>query len=150
MNKSNLFTAAQFKNLISFLEKNANVDFVNVDLNDDSFISKLDWQKFKGKKEDVLSILMAYQRLKKIASNVSDQSLFELLKDGIHSVLQIAAISKGEFLKNYATFFKKEPITVEQFYSQALAIRAKIVIQYVKTKQASEPHLNKARINMNA
>ena len=150
MTENNPFSEAQLKNLSSFLEKNKNVEFAHADLSNADVVAGFDWQKLKNQQEEILDALLAYQRLKKIMPELSQNTVLALLKVGIHSALQIAALPKVRFLHEYAALFEKDPAVVEQFYNQALAIRTQILLQYMEVKQANEPHVSVARIQRNA
>jgi hypothetical protein len=146
MVENNPVSELQLKNLSSFLEKNQHIEFTNADLNNAGVVEGFDWQKLKNQKEEVLDALQAYQRLKKIMPELSQNTAIALLKAGIHSALQIAALPKIKFLHEYAALFGENPAAVEQFYNQALAIRTQILLQYMEVKQANEPHLSTAKI----
>lgn len=149
MIENNPFSEAQLKNLSSFIASNKNVEFVHADLSNADVVGGFDWQKLKDQKKEVLDILRAYQRLKKIMPELSYNTTLALLKAGIHSALQIAAFPRVKFLNDYAALFGEEPAMVEKFYNQALAIRTQILLQYMDIKQANEPHVSAARIQRN-
>lgn len=94
MTENNLFSGARIKNLSSFLEQNKNIDIVSADLSNTEVIAGFDWQKLAKQKEETLEILRVYQRLKKIMPELSPGAALALLKAGIHSALQIAALPK--------------------------------------------------------
>lgn len=146
MVENNPVSEPQLKNLTSFLEKNQHINFAHADLSNPEVVAGFDWQKFKNQKEEVLDALRAYQRLKKIMPELSQNTAIALLKAGIHSALQIAALPKIKFLHDYAPLFGENPEAIEQFYNQALAIRTQILLQYMEVKQANEPHASTAKI----
>ncbi len=146
MAENNLFSEAQFKNLSSFLEQNQHIDIAHADLNDAEVLAGFDWQKLAKQKDTTVEILQAYQRLKKIMPELGHTATLALLKAGLHSALQIAALPKIKFLHEYANLFGGEPAVIEQFYNNALAIRTQVLLQYMEVKQANEPHLSTAKI----
>lgn len=146
MAENNPFSETQIKSLNSFLQNNPNADLVHANLDDANVVGGLDWQKLKTSKDEVLDILRAYQRLKKIMPELDQNTALALLKAGIHSALQIAALPKARFLHDYAALFGNDPAIIERFYNQALAVRTQILLQYMEVKQANEPHVRTARI----
>lgn len=146
MAENNPFSETQIKSLNSFLQNNPNADLVHANLDDANVVGGLDWQKLKTSKDEVLDILRAYQRLKKIMPELDQNTALALLKAGIHSALQIAALPKARFLHDYAALFGNDPAVIERFYNQALAVRTQILLQYMEVKQANEPHVRTARI----
>lgn len=146
MAENNLFSDAQFKNLSSFLEQNPHIEIAYIDLNDAEVLAGFDWQKLAKQKDGILEILRAYQRVKKIMPELGHTTVLALLKAGLHSALQIAALPKIKFLREYAAVFGSDPAVIEQFYNNALAIRTQVLLQYMEVKQANEPHLSAAKI----
>lgn len=144
-------TSTSFKEEdISALKKmvlmNAAVDFKNIAIQDGVVLSALKWPEDAGNRTKMILVLKAYQRLLRIIPGSRRRLAFELLKLNFHSAVQIASLSKREFVDQTETVFKKYPALVEGIYNNAVAKRGQVVVQYMDILQNNEPHVKAARV----
>jgi len=134
-------------NLKSFLEQNRSIDFKKFNLLDEVNTANLNWLAFDDIREKLLAHLKGYQRLIRIIPEEKEEAAFLLLKNGIHSALQICSMSRKEYMNNVSTGFSGDLKTAEKIYGNALEKRGIILLQYMNMLQKNEPHITAARFN---
>jgi len=134
-------------NLKSFLEQNRSIDFKKFNLLDEVNTANLNWSAFDDIREKLLAHLKGYQRLIRIIPEEKEEAAFLLLKNGIHSALQICSMSRKEYMNNVSTGFSGDLKTAEKIYGNALEKRGIILLQYMNMLQKNEPHITAARFN---
>lgn len=84
-------------------------------------------------------MVKAYQRLVRLLGQNDAKVIKALLKQNIHSAVQVAAIPRQQFMQQFAGIFKDEAL-MKQVYTRAMAMRSKVLIKYMNVIQNSEPH----------
>lgn len=134
-------------NLIKFLEQNQNVDFLVFNLQDEENVSRLNFKNFKRKQEEIIFQLKAFQRLLRIIPDNNFEAALLLMKAGIHSALQVAAMARKDFMRKCAGIFDDNAKLADVIYKNSLDKRSTILIQYMNMLQNGEPHISSARFN---
>lgn len=140
------------KKLSNFLRKNRAVDFRRANLQHKQAIEKYNWGVSGKEKANLISLLKAYQRILRVLPNDSDQVdtvaiAKALLKNGIHSALQIADMPKRIFIKDYLKCFAGDADLAERTYKRAVVSRKQVTLKYTNRLQQLELHARAAGLN---
>lgn len=136
---------ASTDNLLKFLEQNTGVDFVSFNLLDEEKLASLNFKNLKRKLAEVTFQLKAYQRLLRIIPEHDHAIAISLMQQGLHSALQIAAMTRRDFLSRCKGVLDEKQ--ADAIYQNALTKRSSILVQYMNTMQNKEPHITSARFN---
>jgi hypothetical protein len=136
---------AKTDDLIKFLGQNRDVDFRVFDLQDEENLGRLNFTNFKRKLDEINFLIKAYQRLIRIIPDNDQQTALSLMRLGIHSSLQIAAMTRKDFMKKCLVALEES--LADTIYHNALAKRSAILVQYMNMLQNREPHISAARFN---
>lgn len=130
------------KELNKFLKQNKGIDIGAVNLLKLNVVDSLNWAGIESR-DATLSKLKGYQRLYKAVPETKrkHQIISGLLKKGIHSSTQIAALPRKHFLSNFANLFKNEKLAKET-YSNAVAVRTNILLHFMENVQNHETQAN--------
>ncbi len=131
--------------LQKFLAQNPKVSMAELDLQSVEQVDALAWKGFSKQKSEILTQLKGYQRLSKIDTKQPPTVLLHLLREGIHSALQIASMPLPTFLLRHTAPFDGDKQRAEAYYHRAEAVRSRIVIQYMAIKQGHEPHFRSTK-----
>ena len=129
-----------FTKLDKLIRQNQNVDFRTANFLNAKTVEALNWKGIKTEDQDqVLQQVKAYQRLVRLLAEDNPKIIMELLKRNLHSAVQIAAIPKSRFMKEFREVFKDEAL-MEQVYARALAIRSQVLLKYMNIVQNKQLH----------
>lgn len=126
---------AQF---LTFLEQNPNINFSSTNWNDDEIISEMNWKGLTKQKDSIIKLAQAYQRLQQLLPPEKRELILSLLKENINSAIQIASIPKAKFFDTYASLFGGDIQLLESFYSKAMAVRTRLLLQHMQKVQNSK------------
>jgi hypothetical protein len=129
-----------------FMDQNRSSDFLRTDLLSDAGASKLDFTSFEDQKDEFLALAKAYQRLLRIVPEQNRDVALALLGKGIHSALQIAQMTRKDFLGKVVSVLGDEKLA-DDIYQNALKKRGVILLQYLDVYQNNEPHIKAARFS---
>lgn len=133
--------------LTEFLDLNRGVDFQFFNLQDEAVINGLNFENLAEQKTELISLLKAFQRLIRIIPEKNRDAALALMKEGVHSALQIAAMTRRDFMGRFAGLFNDNGALADAIYKNALKKRSMILIQYMNILQNGEPHISAARFN---
>ena len=133
--------------LKQFLDQNRGVDFQFFDLRDEVSINGLNFENLTDQKTELISLLKGFQRLIRIIPEKNRDAALLLMKQGVHSALQIAAMTRRDFLGKYAGLFNDNEVLADAIYKSALKKRSMILVQYMNILQNGEPHISAARFS---
>lgn len=133
--------------LKQFLDQNRNVDFQFFNLQDEESINWLSFENLEEQKTELISLLKAFQRLIRIIPERNRDAALSLMNEGVHSTLQIAAMTRKAFMGRFANLFNDNGALADAIYKNALKKRSMILIQYMNILQNKEPHISAARFN---
>lgn len=122
----------KFAYLDQWITQNKKVNLRTVVLKESADLDKLNWKNLEQVKPEVIQELKAYQRLMKILPEKNHKLIMKLLDVNIHSAIQVASMSKQEFLTSYSKIFNSKKITAEMFYNRSLAIKTKLMLNHVR------------------
>jgi hypothetical protein len=132
--------------LVRFMDQNQSSDFLRADLYSDADTSRLDFTSFDGRKDELLTHLRAYQRMLRIVPEHNRDVALAVLGQGIHSALQIAQMTRRDFLGKVVSVLGDEKLA-DDIYQNALRKRGVILLQYLDVYQNNEPHIKAARFS---
>ena len=132
------------EDLTKFIEQNKKVNFVIFDLNSQANVDKLNFSNLK-KKEQLLPLIKAYQRILRVLPDKNKAPALALLKEGIHSALQIAAMTRKDFLGKCSLLFGDDCELAGKIYRNALNKKSLLLVQHMNALQNNEPHISAAR-----
>ena len=135
------------EHLIKFLDQNEGVDFLLMNFQDEDNISTLNFKNLKRKQAEIIVQIKGLQRLIRIIPENDLEVALSLMQAGIHSALQIAAMTRKEFMGKCAGLFDNNDELSDAIYKNALAKRSAILIQYMNLLHNGEPHMASARFN---
>ena len=138
---------SQLKKLEKVLEQNTRVNFKTIDLNSEENINRLNWKSSAKDRDEMISMLLAYQRVLRFFPGDERAKIFSLIKNGLHSAVRIGSMSKLDFLKEWAAVYPGENSLGLQIYQNALKKRSRILLQYMDDHQNNEPHIKQTKIN---
>lgn len=128
----------------AFLASNPSLKFQAANLFDESVISKLQWPAGINPSEALFE-LRAIQALSRLTG---DQKAVEsLYQTGMHSALQITAISQDQFLNTYGEHFTGGKAAAKQCYQTAMARRTKLSLTYMAIRQHTQAHYRATRFD---
>ena len=128
------------------LKQNTALDFKVINLNGESEIKTVKSKGIKDK-DALIKTLKAYQRLLRIVPDNDTATAVNLLKHNIHSAVQIASLSKREFVALFTKKIKGKQEQAEVIYQNALTRRSNILVRYMNVMQNNEPHIKAAKFN---
>ena len=121
---------------LTFLEKwikqNKKVDLQTVKLNDPASLETFKWTGLESEKDLVTKQLKAYQRIMNILPKKNHALAMSLLRENIHSAIQIASVPKQTWLDKYAKLFNRKSIDAEAFYDAAVAIKSRLLLKHLQ------------------
>jgi len=123
---------ARFAHLQKWLTQNKKIDLRTAKINDASSIDAMNWKSLENFQSQIIPQLKAYQRLSKILPEPNPKLILELLQVNIHSAIQVASMSKQNFISTYSHLFSSKKLTAEMFYNNALAIKTKLLLKHVQ------------------
>lgn len=135
------------EHLIKFLDQNKGVDFLLMNLQDEENINALNFKNLKRKQAEIIVQIKALQRLIRIIPENDQAVALSLMQAGIHSALQIAAMTRKDFMGKCSVLLSDNDDLSDAIYKNALAKRSAILIQYMNLLQNGEPHMASARFN---
>lgn len=133
--------------LKQFLDQNRGVDFQFFDLRDEVNINGLNFENLTDRKTELISLLKGFQRLVRIIPEKNRDAALLFMKQGVHSALQIAAMTRRDFMGTYAGLFNDNGEMADAIYKNALKKRSMILVQYMNILQNGEPHISAARFS---
>jgi hypothetical protein len=133
--------------LVKFLDQNQDVDFLVFNLQDEEHLGRLNFESFTKKKPEIVFLIKAFQRLIRIIPEKNREAALALMKEGMHSALQIAAMTRKDFMGKFADMFHDNGKLADAIYKSALEKRSMILIQYMNILQNGEPHISAARFS---
>lgn len=133
-------------NFVRFLDQNGATDFQQVNLLSDEETASLNFESFSDKKDEILELAKGYQRLLRIIPRQDREAALTLLSHEIHSALQIAKMTRKDFMGRFAILLKDEQLA-DAIYQNALKKRGVILLQYLDVYQNNEPHIKAARFS---
>ena len=139
-------TKEDFQNtdsLVLFLKQNQSIDFLTFNLQDEDNLIKLNFKNLESQQIEIIFQIKAYQRLIRIIPENDTEIALTLMQQGIHSALQIAAMTRKDFMKKCLGVLDEK--LADTIYHNALAKRSTIVVQYMNLLQNREPHISSAR-----
>lgn len=136
----------QLGQLASFLTRNKDLNLATINLKDEGIAEGLPWQT-SDNRPSILTQLQSYQRLSKLLPKQNDQLIIQLLDDGMTSALNIAEFSKEKFVEKYGPRFEKHGFDAAAFYDNALNVKANVLLEYMRQKQQSEPHVRQTNLS---
>ena len=145
MEKKIDFSPKNIEALTKFLEQNKGVDFTTFDLSTENGIEKLNFKNLIKKKQSLLPLIKAYQRLLRIVPDREKNTALVLLEEGVHSALQITSMTRKDFVAKFLQPFGGNREFIEKIYHNALNKRSVLLIQYMNMLQNNEPHISAAR-----
>ena len=128
------------KRLNAFLKKNKSIDFRTENLLHAPNLDKYKWVGPETEKESLLNQIKAYQRMLRVVPHDREDLAKMLLKNGIHSSLQIANTPKKVFIQANLKLFNGDRTLAEHVYKRAVALRKAITLKYMARVQQTEPH----------
>ncbi|MEM9983541.1 MAG: hypothetical protein AAF804_00465 [Bacteroidota bacterium] len=128
------------------MTQNAEVNWTQISLQGMGSDAGLNFKGLTRYRKDLFAQALIYQRLSKLIPQAESSVLVALMEAGLHSALQAAALSPQKFIKTYGAILGKElqPLEIHQ---RALAIRSRLLVQYLDAKQNREPHLRQSVLN---
>jgi hypothetical protein len=146
MKRQHVLSSEVGADFFKFLDQNCATDFLRVDLLADAVTSKLDFTSFAEKRDELLELAKAYQRVLRIVPEQDREVALALLAEGVHSALQIARMTRRDFLGKFAGVLGDEKLA-DTIYQNALKKRGVILLQYMDVYQNNEPHIKAARFS---
>jgi len=123
---------ARFVYLDKWIVQNKKIDLRTIRLNDTPSNDAINWKGLEDFQSEIIPQLKAYQRVSKILPEKNHQLILNLLQANIHSAIQVASMSKQNFISTYSHLFSSKKITAEIFYNKALAIKTKLLLRHVQ------------------
>lgn len=145
MKKIDLNQLTKTDNLLKFLAQNQGVDFLTYNFQDQESLIKLNFKNLKRKVEELSFQIKAFQRLIRIVPSNDSEIALALMRKGVHSALQIAAMTRRDFMANCKHTLDSE--LADTIYQNALAKRSQILVQHMNKLQNNEPHIVSAKFN---
>jgi hypothetical protein len=95
--------------------------------------------------EELLGALKAYQRLLRVLPPGAESHALPLLRAGVHSAIQIAALPPHEFARRWDELFPGEAALGERVHRNALTRRTHLALCHVQKVELNQPHYVVAR-----
>lgn len=94
--------------LLRLLNQNKTIDPVLFDFQNEENLAQLDFTGMKKKQLKVMLSVKALQRLLRVIPDNDQELAISMMKIGLHSALQIAAMTRNDFLKKCVGLMEKE------------------------------------------
>lgn len=127
------------------LSHNQEVDWRTYDLYSETKLSSLSWKGIGKQKAATIELLKGYQRLLRLVGTDNGPIAIGLLRKGVHSALQIAAMARTQFISEFKNLWPDSEESAEIVYQRALQVRSKLLLEYMKIKQNSYSPISNAR-----
>lgn len=121
---------SQFSYLEKWFSQNKKINLRSVAIQSSS--ATMNWDGLEDYQSSIISELKAYQRVLKILPNKDHQLIMKLLQVGIYSAIQVASMSKQNFLTSHSHLFSGKKVTAEDFYNNALAIKNRLLLKHLQ------------------
>lgn len=131
--------------LRDLVASNATVDWREIALNDPKALDGLAWGTAATRRDELVPLLKAYQRLVRLLPAGEEGRAFPLLGDGLHSAIQIAGLSRDAFARRWSALFPGEDAAGAALHQSAISRRAALVLSHLDAVQHHEPHYRAAR-----
>ena len=142
MPQQTIFSANQINLFKQWLADHSNYDWLQMNWQDEAVLSPLLGEEFAT----LFPLLKAYQRLLRIIPAGHEELALPLLAKGLHSAVQIASLTRQQFLKLTRDLILEQPEVMATIYRYAQLKRSQLVVQYMNILQNQEPHVRAARI----
>ncbi|MEM7294032.1 MAG: hypothetical protein AAF420_11645 [Pseudomonadota bacterium] len=136
-----------FKLLDKFLRQNKKLDMRKADFRKKARLKTYNLKGLEDNLAELQKILKAYQRMLRILPQDAENSkkmekiARNLLKKGIHSATQIANQPRKKFIRENLDAFGGDQEIAEKAYKMSMAVRKRILLEYIRRKQGAEPHV---------
>jgi hypothetical protein len=125
------------------IEANPSIDWRQIALDAPRALEALVWCELEPAAMEPL--LKAYQRLARILPASEERRALRLLERGLHSAIQIANLSRDEFVRCWSELFPGESALGLAVHGAALGRRSELLLRHVDNIQRNEPHYRAAR-----
>lgn len=141
------FSEENMQKLAVFIEQNKTTDFKLADLSKNETIENFQWTGLENDKDELVPLILAYQRVLRFLPENKEAVAMTLLRNEIHSALQIVAVSRKVFMNSCLELFNGDTALAETVYQNACDIRSGLLVKYIDGFQKQEPHISAARFN---
>ncbi|HEX8108459.1 MAG TPA: hypothetical protein VF516_12085 [Kofleriaceae bacterium] len=125
------------------IEANPSVDWRGIALDPPAALDALVWCELDP--AAMTPLLKAYQRVVRILPASEERRALRLLERGLHSAIQIANLSRDEFVRRWSELFPGEDALGLAVHGAALGRRSELLLRYIDDIQRNEPHYRAAR-----
>ena len=138
--------AAHDVHLSRVIKQNSEINFVNYDFQKNHQADNINWQGLENKKEAIIPLLLAYQRMLRISPDASQETALSILKLKFHSAIQIASFTRKDFINIWNEAYPEQNKLGLDIYENALKKRSSVLLEYMNIYQNNEPHIKKTKI----
>jgi hypothetical protein len=142
-----IFTSANQDRLFSFVHDNRTIDFKTVNLKRENWDKVFNWSAYFDDIQTFRILILAYQRLLRVLPNRDEEIIASLLKNNIHSALQITSMRFDQFYDLLQDIVKDDKKLLRTIYLNALNRRSMTTLKYINYLQKNEPHFRNANFN---
>ncbi|MCD4813874.1 hypothetical protein K8S19_09320 [bacterium] len=146
MNLPEKFTENEITQLEALVQSNVGLDFAALPLTGRALPKTIDKNSCTLKQGRLVELLKAYQRLVRVLPEPNRDLAIPMLRLGLHSALQIAAMKEKEFCTLVEPITSEDPAIAPRIHKKALLKRSRMVVQYMDVMQNNEPHVKAARV----
>lgn len=132
----------QVQALEEFLRANEALDCRAAPLTDPAFLQTLRWP---GPTAELVPLVKAYQRLVFVLPEGEERRALRMIERGLLSASQLASEPRAKLAALWEELFPGEAELGEQVRRAAVARKAQIALEHVKSVQSNEPHYRAAR-----
>lgn len=147
MSKGTPLSRTDLKHLATFLSNNRDTDFILLNLQDPDVQQGFNWSRTARHRESVLSSLQAYQRLLRIMPGPNRELILQLLQEGFHSALQVAAVPGPVFTERFVSHFGGDPALAARCHANAVAVKNRVLLRFMEARQRNEPHASQTNLS---
>ena len=126
--------------------QNKHIDFYTADLSSKDVISRIRHHGIPQKPEVLVEHFKAFQRIVRITQGMALEVPWILLEMGWTSAMEIAVLSRVEFVSRLTEDGRIEKATAEKIHKRARLRRAELLPHYMNILQNNEPHISQAAI----
>jgi hypothetical protein len=123
-----------YAKLKKFIKLNGEDRLRTSDLADPAANPDFKWTGLKKSDAQLIEQLRQYQRISNVVPAGQSALALQLLEAGMHSALQITAMSLADFLDKYADLHE-DPEVLRASYERSVSIRTQLLLQYVNQSQ---------------
>lgn len=142
-----LFDFENERKLFSLISNHGDVDFYSYNLKKKDWEKAFNWNAYFDNFQTFRTLIYAYQRLLRVLPEGNQEIIAHLLRNNIHSALQISSMPFERFCRLWVDMNEETRELLRTAYKNSLQRKSMTTLQYINHLQKNEPHFKNANFN---